>query len=143
MHQRYSDCPKWFSEGIAIYFETPDLKSTHGWRSIGVVNRARLLQFRQYLRKRPRDSLETLLASDDRFHDTSSALDAYAEAWALTYFLLNQHQSEYLEYLENLSKKKPLFWDEPATRLDEFRQAFGDDLKKLDQAFVRFMARVR
>jgi hypothetical protein len=144
LHQRYSDCPKWFSEGIAIYFETPDLKNPRGWRSIGVVNRTRLLQFRQYLRKRPRDSLETLLSSDDRFHDTSSALDAYAEAWALTYFLLNQHEAKYLEFLDNLSKKKPLFWDEPATRLEEFRQAFGEDLEKLDRAFVRFMmTRVR
>ena len=25
LHQRLSDCPKWFSEGIAMYCETPDL----------------------------------------------------------------------------------------------------------------------
>jgi len=24
LHTRYSDCPMWFSEGIALYFETPD-----------------------------------------------------------------------------------------------------------------------
>ena len=25
LHTRLSDCPRWFSEGIAMYFETPDL----------------------------------------------------------------------------------------------------------------------
>ena len=30
LHARLSDCPKWFSEGIAVYFETPDLHSAKG-----------------------------------------------------------------------------------------------------------------
>jgi hypothetical protein len=88
LHARYSDCPLWFSEGIAIYFETPDLRSARGWRNIGAVNRPRLVRFRQYLRHRPADSLRTLLAGDDRFRDPRQSLDAYAEAWALTYFLI-------------------------------------------------------
>ena len=31
LHTRLSDCPRWFSEGIAEYFETPDLHSAKGW----------------------------------------------------------------------------------------------------------------
>src|SRR3972149_1521792 len=42
LHTRLSDCPVWFSEGIAVYFETPDLRSAKGWSSIGAVNRFRL-----------------------------------------------------------------------------------------------------
>ena len=45
LHQRLSDCPKWFSEGIAMYCETPDPGRTRGWAGIGVVNRARLAQY--------------------------------------------------------------------------------------------------
>ena len=30
LHQRLSDCPKWFSEGIAMYCETPDLGHGQG-----------------------------------------------------------------------------------------------------------------
>ena len=41
------------------------------------------------------------------------ALDAYAEAWALTYFLIRQHPKEYVAYLAMLSQKKPLIWDTP------------------------------
>ena len=66
LHTRYSDCPLWFSEGIAIYFETPDLGSSRGWRSIGTVNTTRLAQFRQLLRSRPSDSLVTLIRDDER-----------------------------------------------------------------------------
>ena len=58
MQNRYADIPLWLSEGIAIYFETPDLRNKRGWRSIGSVNRVRLAEFRRYLRSRPSDSSE-------------------------------------------------------------------------------------
>jgi hypothetical protein len=141
LHARLSDCPLWFSEGIAIFFETPDLASRKGWSNIGGVNRPRLTHFLSYLRSRPPDSLETLIANDKRFRDTSHSLDAYAEAWSLTYFLIRQKPKQYVEYLRRLSQKKPLLWDTPETRLQEFTAVFGD-LKKLDAEFVRYMSKV-
>ncbi len=142
MHTRLSDCPVWFSEGIAEYFETPDLRSPKGWSGIGAINRMRLEQFHKYLSRRPADSLETLIADDSRFRDPKKALDAYAEAWALTYFLIRQHSKEYISYLAMLSQKKPLVQDGPEKRLAEFRQFFGD-LKQLDNEFLRQMTRGR
>jgi len=142
LHQRYSDCPVWFSEGIAVYFETPDLKSSKGWRGIGAVNRPRLAQFHKYFRSRPPNSLETLIRDDKRFHDAKQSLDTYAEAWALTYFLIKQHPKEYLAYLRMLSEKKPLIYADPKQRVAEFEKVFGD-LDILDMEFIRFMRRVR
>ncbi len=142
LHTRYSDCPVWFSEGIAIYFETPDLSSSRGWRGIGEVNRPRLARFRDYLGSRPSTSLKTLITADTRFRDTQQSLDAYAEAWALTYYLIRRHPKQYVAYLETLSKKKPLMNDDPQKRLDEFVEAFGD-LESLDTEFVRYMDRMR
>jgi hypothetical protein len=139
LQTRLSDCPYWFSEGLAVYFETPDLSSASGWRNMGGVNRPRAAQFGQYLRRRPADSLLTLVSNDKRFRDTSLALDAYSEAWALTYYLVHRCTKQYVAYLRMLSKKKPLIWDSEATRLAEFQEAFGD-LKKLDAAFLHFMA---
>jgi hypothetical protein len=141
LHTRYSDCPLWFSEGVAVYFETPDLGSAKGWRNIGAVNRPRLAQFRAYLRTRPADSLVTLLEDDKRLSDTQTAPDAYAEAWALTYFLIRMYPEKYVQYLRRLSQKKPLLYDDPQTRLAEFKQVFGEDLKSLDAEFVRYMTR--
>ena len=143
LHTRYSDCPLWFSEGIAVNFETPDLGDSRGWRSVEKINPVRLKHFRSYLRRRPGDSLATLVSSDQRFRDRTRSLDAYAEAWALTYFLMRAHSEQYVAYLKLLSAKGPMLWDEPDTRLAEFKQAFGDDLDKLDEEFLRYMSRVR
>ena len=142
LHVRYSDCPVWVSEGIATYFETPDLRSSKGWQNIGVINRSRLLQFRKYLRNRPANSLQTLLADDKRFSNTKFLDDAYAEAWSLTYYLIRVHPRQYIDYLKKLSTKQPALYDDPETRLAEFEAAFGD-LKRLDADFLRYMLRLR
>jgi len=101
------------------------------------------VQFRDYLRRRPPDSLASLVRDDERLREAKQGLDAYAEAWALTYFLIRRYPDEYVAYLRRLSKKRPLFWDDAETRLGEFRQAFGNDLEKLDADFVRYMTRQR
>ena len=138
LHARYSDCPMWFSEGIALYFETPDLGSSKGWRTVGAVNQPRLSQFRQYLNGRPDDALATLVRDDERFRDTKKSPDAYAEAWALTYFLLRKRSEQYVTYLKMLSEKTPLLYDDQEARLKQFRRVFGD-LRALDAEFLRYM----
>ncbi len=126
-----------------MFFETPDLNSQKGgWSGIGAVNRVRLEQFQKYLSRRPDDSLQTLITADKRLQEVKQSLDAYSEAWALTYFLIKQHPKEYIAYLRMLSKKKPLLHDTPETRLKEFQQAFGN-IKKLDAEFLRYIGRVR
>lgn len=152
LHRRYADIPLWVSEGIAVYFETPDLNSSKGWSTIGAVNRSRLLAFHAYLQRRPADSLETLLRDDDRMRgranaqtagDPQVAGNAYAEAWALNYFLINMKSVQYRGYLQTLAAKEPLVADTPESRLAEFRNAFGDDLKALDRDFIRYISRLR
>ena len=143
LHTRYSDCPLWFSEGIAVFFETPDLKNRRGWRGIGLVNYPRLAEFRRYLSRRPVNSLETLLTDDTRLRNSETAPNAYAEAWALTYFLSRRYPRQYIAYMKLLSAKKPQQWDDTNARLADFKETFGDDLRKLDAEFVRYMLDVR
>ncbi len=142
LQTRYTDIPLWVSEGIAVYFETPDLTSQKGWRNIGAVNYRRLDTFRRFLPERPPGSLRSLLANDDRFRDPRQADEAYAEAWALTYFLLQKKSAAFHEYLRRLAKKELLIWDEPSQRLDEFIDVFGD-LDALDQELRKAMQRLR
>lgn len=142
LQTRYADIPLWVSEGIAVYFETPDLSSSRGWRTIGGVNSMRLRQLRHDLPSRAPGSLVTLLADDKRFRDPRTAVSAYAEAWALNYFLINQYPRQFVDYLQKLAKKEPLLWDEPEQRLQEFRDAFGD-IDELEQQMLRFVSRLR
>lgn len=142
LQTRYADIPLWVSEGIAVYFETPDLRSSRGWSNIGAINTPRLTQFRQYLPRRPAGSLATLLADDARLRDPKQALDAYAESWALNYFLIQRRGKQYDAYLKMLSEKGQLLWDKPEERLQEFKQAFGD-LEQLDTEFIRAMSKLK
>ncbi len=143
LQTRFADIPVWMAEGLAVYFETPDLQSPKGWKSIGAVNRSRLVQFQDYLTRRPPGSLESLIVNDKRMRDAREAADAYAEAWALNYYLIRSHPKQYVAYLKMLAEKQQLLWDDPATRLKEFRAAFGDDLAKFDADFLRQMQKVR
>jgi hypothetical protein len=144
LHTRYADNPMWLTEGMALYFETPDLKSRTGWKTAGKVNRSRLRQFQDFVRNRRKsDSLSRLLADNQRFSDAKQIEDAYAEAWAFTYFLIKTKRRRYVAYLQHISQKPQLNWDTPQERLTEFKAVFGEDLGKLDRQFLRFMRRLR
>ncbi len=143
LQTRFADIPYWLSEGMAVYFETPDLSNPSGWNAIGKVNPLRLPTFQESLATRGESSLESLLVNDKRFRDPQQAINAYAEAWALNYFLIKQHGDAYSKYLQMLAQKKPLVWDDPVVRLKEFHAAFGPDLKKIDLEFVKQMSKVK
>jgi hypothetical protein len=142
LQQRYADIPLWLCEGMAVYFEAPDLASTRGWRGIGRVNYPRLEAFRKNLSNWSDGTLEGMLRDSRRFRDPRTAADAYADAWALNYYLIKHEPKAYAEYLKMLAEKRPLIDDTPEERLAEFRAHFGD-LGKLEQAFLRQMARVK
>lgn len=140
MHTRYADNPLWLVEGMAMFFETPDLSSAKGWKSAGAVNDLRLEQFQEFVSKRRKpDSLATLVSSDARFTDAMQMTDAYAEAWALSYFLIRTKKEAYAKYLTALAAKPRLVWNTPEERLAEFRAAFGNDLGKLNADMLKHL----
>ncbi|NLX54834.1 MAG: DUF1570 domain-containing protein [Planctomycetaceae bacterium] len=143
LQTRFAGNPMWVSEGIAVYFETPDLDSARGWRNIGAVNRVHLQRFRKALSQRPADALPTLLTDDSRFRDPHTAPDAYAGAWALTYYLMRVRREQYVSYLQEMAQLRPLAELTAAERLAQFCRAFGDDLERLDRDFVRYMREVK
>lgn len=139
---RFADVPFWVSEGVAIYFESPDLESSKGWRKIGAVNRVNLINFHKALRTRPAGAFETLLSEDKQFRDPATAADAYAEAWALNYFLLQTKADAYVKYIQALAEQTPLVTVTPAERIAQFKQFFGDDLTALEAEFLRYLRSV-
>ncbi|TWU46298.1 hypothetical protein Poly51_56940 [Rubripirellula tenax] len=143
MQQRFADNPIWVSEGLAMFFETPDMKNPGNWRSIGAVNRVKLAHWQKYVRYRPDESLATLLSDDTRFLNQATATEAYAEGWALTYFLITTKREEYIEYLKKLSEGKPAAVQTPRARIQMFEEAFETTLADLDKTFVNYMRRVR
>lgn len=140
---RLADNPRWLSEGLAMYFESPDLSSRSGWSMMGKVNRHNFEKFAGYLRRRPQDSLATLIISDDRLLIAQKALDAYPESWALTYFLMKTKKQAMKAYLQELATHPPLGSIDEKERIEMFQKHFGSDLTKLDRDFIRHMHQVR
>ncbi len=144
LHTRFADNPLWLTEGMATYFETPDLRSKTGWRTVGKPNPWRLRQFQDYARsRRPVDSLQTLIMTDQRFQDPENVLDTYSESWAFTYFLIKTKRKLYQEYLALIAEKKPLIWSTPEERLKDFQSVFGDDFSRLNQQFLKYLRQIR
>lgn len=143
MHTRFADNPVWLTEGMAMFFEVPDLESQSGWKTVGKVNRTRLNRFRDSLKQRREGSpLAALIQTDDRLKNVEQAETAYAESWALTYFLIKTRKNDYVTYLKTLQSKPRLKADTPEDRLRDFRKAFGDDLEMLDRDFKRWLSRL-
>ncbi len=143
LQQRYADIPLWLSEGLAIYFETPDLKSSRGWTTIGDVNRLRLGQFRKFASRRSPESLLSLISTDDRFQTVGLASDAYAESWAFCYFLIRTQPREFAKYLKLLQTKEPLVEDTPEARVEDFRKSFGQLPQEMNRDFLRHIRKIR
>lgn len=139
MHRRLAPVPLWVSEGIATYFETPDLANARGWRGIGKVNRPRLDHF--LATHRPGD-VAAIVAADDRFRAADGAVDAYATAWAVTRHLVETRRRQFVAYLRTQAAKEPLAEDSPAQRLRDFEDAFGASPAAIENEVVKAMARL-
>ena len=133
----------WLSEGVAMFFETLSLPSSYRRSGIGEINDSRWNLFRKNMNQNKEKKLEAMLANDDRIRNSRTAVDAYAASWAWTYFLIKWHPEEYTAYMKHLAKKPVLKLDDPQTRLADFREHFGEDLRALEDEFLRRMAKVK
>ena len=140
LHTRYADNPRWLTEGMAMFFEVPDLESRTGWKSIGRVNAPRRKDFRETARL-PREaiSLAELIRADDSFLQPIKARAAYAESWALTYFLLKTRSDDVVSYLKTIQRKPRLIADSADVRQREFEAVFGD-AETLEREWKKWMA---
>jgi hypothetical protein len=138
LHRRLAPVPLWVSEGLATYFETPDLRNARGWKGIGEVNRPRLDHFLKTCRP---GVIEAIVRDDEPFRHADTALDAYAAAWALSHHLLQTRKPEFVAYLHSLAVKQPLAEDSPEARLREFQEAFGDPTA-VEQRVIKAAARL-
>ncbi|WP_197526130.1 DUF1570 domain-containing protein [Botrimarina colliarenosi] len=143
VHTRFAAGPRWVSEGLATMFEARGIHDAQSYdRGDSRVNRGRLLDFQSdVLPSQPLGSIETFIASDQSFQRLP--ILAYAEAWALTFFLSETRPLEYAEYL-TVTAGRPLFSEYPAAeRVADFRRVFGSDLKLLDAHFLSFVKGLR
>ncbi len=139
LHNRIGEGPRWVIEGLATMFEPEGARQNRrGGTTLSRVNTERFEWFRDFVqRRRTGDSLARFVADDQMF--MTSALDAYSQAWALTFFLAETRPSQYTAYLKLMAGRDPLTPYGAKERLADFQQAFGSDLSRLEVSFLRFI----
>ena len=143
MIRRLSYTPLWLSEGMAIYFEAPDLSHAVGWSAIGSVNQYHLKQFQQLVKTGRLLELEDLLSSDEVFRSSETVRAAYAQSWALNYFLQKTRPEQYRSFVKMQRLHAPLSEVPAKQRLSMFISAFGSGLSELEKDLLNYVQRLK
>jgi hypothetical protein len=139
VHTRFGESPRWVVEGLGTMFEAPGVwQSRRNPTQADRINRGRLEAWKAYAKgRRPSDAIAQIVSSDRMF--SSDPLAAYAEAWALSFFLMETSPKKYIELLSTTADR-PAFADYPGPkRLQDFTDVFGADLAMLDARMQRFI----
>lgn len=143
LHSRIGESPRWVVEGLATVFEAPGIRTSAENRSVeSRMNRERYVWFGNFAKsRRPEKSLEAFLRSDGMFD--AATLDAYAQAWALTFYLVETRPRDYAKYLKTICNRDPLMRYGEDDRVADFQDAFGENLQLFESGFLRFMSRLK
>ncbi len=143
VHQRFTAMPRWLVEGLATMFEARGVWNARAdHMQTDRVNRGRLRDFRDYVAtRRQAGTLIAQLSSDEAFR--SDPEGAYAEAWALSFYLCETQPRLYAAYLAKTAER-PQFSDYPAAeRMADFQDIFGREMKMFETKFLRYMEEVK
>ncbi|HEV7222851.1 MAG TPA: DUF1570 domain-containing protein [Pirellulales bacterium] len=142
IHARFAEQPRWLVEGLGTMFEARGVWDSSRYRSRpDRFNRGRLQQFQQYAPRRPPNSLAEFVSSDRPFNADINA--GYAQAWALSFFLVETRPRQYCDYLARVAKRPDFQSYPPPERLADFTAVFGPDLRMLEAHFLKFMAELK
>jgi hypothetical protein len=137
IHNRLRATPRWVVEGLGTMFEAEGVwDSRNHPRQSERINKDLLARFKEYLPRRDDDALAQMVASDRVFKTDPAA--AYAQAWALTFFLVETRARDYAKYLK-LTVGEDFQPYPESQRVADFTKVFGNNLKHLDAQFVRFI----
>jgi hypothetical protein len=104
------------------------------------INEERFAWFMGQARNRY-TKLPEFVAGDRPF--AAATLDAYSQAWALTYYLAEKRSADFADYLQLIRGRKPLTPYSADERLADFRRCFGDDVAWVEVQWLRFMDGLR
>lgn len=140
---RMADNPVWFSEGLATYFEQVAVKSTQLWTKPGLVNARHHAEFVRTAQDSLSIPLETLLSGEDTFLDSTTVATAYAESWALVYYLQKENKEGFGVYMNSLSRLQPIQRVSPEMRLTIFKEAFGSSPDEVAKKMIPVIKKLR
>ncbi len=142
MHNRFGQTPQWICEGLATMFEARGVWNNRGHHDqADRINRLQLEAFRRNLDKRGPNAIAELVSSDRLFKSDTEG--AYAQAWALSFFLSESEPRNYTQLLMKTAAVKDFTQYRAPDRLKDFTDIFGDNLELIDARMKRFLAELK
>jgi len=143
IHSRFAPPPRWVIEGLGTMFEARGVWNSRQYSSQeDRINRGRLADFQHYATTgRAKGTLAQIVSSNRLFQ--SQPVEAYAEAWALTFFLAETRPRAYIEFLRKTAGRPAFATYRSPEMLRDFSTSFGDDLDRLETEFLRYIARLK
>ena len=143
VHNRFAHPSRWIVEGLGTLFEAKGVwDSSHFRNQSERINRGRFGSFQRYEKSRRQTGALAELVSSDRFFDTDTD-GAYAESWALTFFLSETDPRRYIEYLRKTAAQPNFSQRRAPERLADFTAVFGTNLKLLEAKMLRFIGELK
>jgi hypothetical protein len=143
LHNRTGRNPKWVVEGLATVFETPGMEKYAMDRDVKKrMNPGWHYGFKKFIKVgRPAGFLETFIRDDKPF--STQMGNAYAQAWALSFWLIETRPREYAKFLQKMASPEVTRQLTPDLRVKVFRESFGKNLILLDAEMLRYYARIK
>ncbi len=142
MHNRFGQSPLWVCEGLATMFEARGVWNGRVHQNqADRVNRIQLAAFRRYQPRRSSNAIAETVSSDRAFNKDTEA--AYADAWALSFFLSEQEPRKYVQYLSKTAAVKDFTLYPGPQRLKDFTDIFGGNFGLLEARMKRFIGELK
>ena len=143
LHNRTGRNPKWVVEGLATVFETPGMEEFAMDRDVKKrLNPGWHYGFQKFIKEgRPDSFLETFIRDDKPF--STQMGNAYSQAWALSFWLIETRPREYAKFLQKMASPEVTRQLTPNARVRLFKESFGDNLILLDAEMLRYYARLQ
>ena len=137
LHHRTGGTPRWVAEGLATALEAPAFLAPRGRTDpADRVNVSRLYRFRSA--PHAPGYLDELVCGERGDDIAGDPLGFYAEAWALTFFLMHTRGGNYARYLAATGETTAADSDGPADRRAAFVASFGVPPARLEGELGRF-----
>lgn len=133
VHERLFSHPLWFVEGLATMFEVPAVYDDSAARA-GTIDRIYLSRAAEVFNLVDHDSaslaqlLDDLISGDHLFR--SHPREAYALAWAMTFYLSERMGKQYFDYI-SLQRQRGFEPYSSENRQLDFRRAFNSSPQQL------------
>ena len=140
VHNRWSQTPRWTSEGLALMFEAKGVHHSRKYtRQHDRVHQIHASQMKQLIDQNQVDGyIEELIHSDAVFARDPN--QAYTKSWALMFYLAEHQPADLNAYLKCVGRRRSFSSYSSKQRLEDFASHFGNDLPGLESRVTRFIS---